>query len=56
MGEVTTIPRGACPVCHCRHRLRKDGTLQQHYRRDRRYGAYIYTYCLGSGQMPVKEV
>ena len=39
-----------CPVCLCRHRLRTDGTFQQHYMRDPRYGSRVYTYCLGSWQ------
>jgi len=49
------MPRGKCPVCWCRHPLRKDGTLQRHYEHDRRFTGYEHNVCPGSGQKPEVE-
>jgi len=43
--------RGQCPICRCHHRLRKDGTLQAHSRRDSQTPPRVP--CGGKGELPV---
>lgn len=48
-GTAVSVPRGQCPVCRFRFRVRKDGTMQQH----RLYCGTQAHACEGSGKPAV---